>query len=106
MYVLLNISYWQIFTIKHVFCDKPYSLWDDFQKRLKIESGRTPLIISFLGTKTKINILAKNLEGGTFVKILRKGQTGVKCSAITEYYFLYHCLTNITDIYNQVLMAK
>ena len=40
------------------------SLWDDFQKGLEIESGRTPLITRFLGTKTKINILANNLEGG------------------------------------------
>ena len=50
-----------------------YSLWDNLQKGFKIESGRTPLIVRFLGTKTKINILAKILEGGTFVKIIRKG---------------------------------
>ena len=49
------------------------SLWDNSQKGPKIESGRTPLIIRFLCTKTKITILATNLEGVTFVKIIRKG---------------------------------
>ena len=41
----------------------PNSLLDDFQKGLKIECGRTQLIIRFLGTNRKINILAKNPEG-------------------------------------------
>ena len=77
---------------------KTHSLWDDYLKGLKIESVLTLLIIRFFGIKTKINILPKNLGGVTFVKIIRKRWTGVKCFAITEYYILYHCLTNITDI--------
>ena len=32
----------------------------------------TLLIIRFFGTKTKINILAKNLDGGTFIKMIQK----------------------------------
>ena len=52
---------------------KLYSLWADLHKGLKIESCRAPLIIRFLGTKTKIKILAKHLQRGTFVKIIRKG---------------------------------
>ena len=56
-------------------CDS-YSLWDDYQKGLKIESGRTPLIIRFLGTKTKINILEKYLEGVPLSKLSEKGKPG------------------------------
>ena len=48
-------------------------LWAVFHKGLKMESRQTPLIIRFIGTKTKINILANNLEVGIFVKIIRKG---------------------------------
>ena len=53
-----------------------FSLWDDFPEGLKIESGRTPLIIRFLGTKTKINILGKNLEGVPLSKLSEKGKPG------------------------------
>ena len=83
-----------------------HSLWAVFHKGLKIECHRTPLIIRFIGIKTNINILAKNLEGGTFVKIIRKGDTRVKCSAITENYISYNFLTYITDIstYGQITL--
>ena len=46
------------------------SLWAILHGGHTIESRWT--LISFLGTKIKINILAKNPEGGTFVKIIRK----------------------------------
>ena len=52
-----------------------HSVWDNFQDGLKMESDQTPLIIRFLGTKTKINISEKNLEGGTFGKLSEKGKS-------------------------------
>ena len=72
--------------------------WAVFHKGLKIESRRTPLIIRFTDTKTKLNILAKNLKSGTFVEIIQKGLTRVKCTTITENYISSHIFTNITDI--------
>ena len=45
------------------------SLWDEWSK---IIFRWILLIISFLGTKTKINISAKNLEGDTFIKMIQK----------------------------------
>ena len=74
------------------------SLWAISNTRLKIESRRTPLIIRFLGTKTKINIPATKLAWGTFVKVVRKGEIGAKCTALTEKNILYHISANIEDI--------
>ena len=52
------------------------SLWAVFHKGFKIESRRAPLIIRFLGTKIKINILAENLEGIHLSKLSEKGKLG------------------------------
>ena len=63
------------YCIKHQFACFCSSLWDDFQNGLKIESGRTPLIIRFL--ENKDNYLIKiSREGVPLSKFFEKGKPG------------------------------
>ena len=95
--------------VQHRWSYSRYSLWAVFHKGLKIESRRTH-IIRFIGTKTKINILAKNLEGVPLLKLSKKGKPGyvpplpkILFRIISYQYYRY---LHIWGVFPQVLMVK